>query len=606
MNLIERVAPWRLPVQVWRCSSGRAVTWVTSVLCAGLLCLGWSGPTFAGGFYEVGEVSLSTTVDTDFGGNGWQSVALSKPFVNPVVIAGPLTHNNDLSLVVRIRSVTSTGFEIGMQSACENTGTAAGGVTCPPNSAAADNGWVAETASFLVVEEGVWEMPDARELEAGAVSVGALRSGVSADTTLGVNFLRGAGFANVPAMLHSVTSADDVAGGVPRFIASTLWGDGGTTSDVDITNVAPTPNFQLMLEALEIASVTDHAAETIGWVAVDPGSGSNAGLAYDAGRTAGLAVDRHSDSCDTLPFTPATTPEAVISHNSTNGNNGSFVRRCDNADASRVHMDEDQVNDAERTGIPERVSWFAAEPGFGNLVFLTATHTVADNDGGLLLPGDTLDYSITITNQLNDFAQDDNALPELVIPLPANTSVLSLPAGLTQNGSQLEWNGSLAASASVTIDYQLTALNDPAVCQPIYSSQAVLQMDPNDDGLNTILELSDDPGVDDGVDQDVDSGTADDDPTNMTLAPVSDLAISKQLLTGGPLFSGNQVTFEIEVTNNGPCDATNVVISDTPSNVQITGTSAPCVGTFELGASCTLASLAAGASQTLTVTGTLP
>ncbi|MEA1979051.1 MAG: hypothetical protein U9N80_14265, partial [Chloroflexota bacterium] len=59
-----------------------------------LILLGIPQPTESGGFFEVGEVTLSGTVD-----NGvWATVAFQKSYVNPVVIAGPVTHANDLSL----------------------------------------------------------------------------------------------------------------------------------------------------------------------------------------------------------------------------------------------------------------------------------------------------------------------------------------------------------------------------------------------------------------------------------------------------------------------------------------------------------------------------
>ncbi len=38
-------------------------------------------------------------------------------------------------------------------------------------------------------------------------------------------------------------------------------------------------------------------------------------------------------------------------------------------------------------------------------------------------------------------------------------------------------------------------------------------MDPNGDGLNSVVELSDDPSIDDGIDTDLDATTGDDDPT---------------------------------------------------------------------------------------------
>ena len=83
----------------------------------------------AGGFFETGTATLTNTIDSGF----WATINYTKSYVNPVVVAGPISHNNDLTLVPRVRNVTATSFQIGMQSPCENVGSIdppAG--PCPP------------------------------------------------------------------------------------------------------------------------------------------------------------------------------------------------------------------------------------------------------------------------------------------------------------------------------------------------------------------------------------------------------------------------------------------------------------------------------------------
>jgi len=58
-----------------------------------------SNVLYAGGFFETGTVTLDDTVD----GGVWEEVTFNKTFVNPVVVAGPLTDNNTHSLFPRIR-----------------------------------------------------------------------------------------------------------------------------------------------------------------------------------------------------------------------------------------------------------------------------------------------------------------------------------------------------------------------------------------------------------------------------------------------------------------------------------------------------------------------
>ena len=449
----------------------------------------------AGGFFEVGQVTLTDTIDN----GGWVTIVPTKMYVNPVVIAGPITHNNDLSLFPRV-----DGLLIGMQSPCENQGGAAGTLVCPPA-----GGWLDETITYLIVEEGVWEFPDETELEADIHTTATVRSTFNNDDGDLITVQR-TGFDSIPAILHTVNSFND-----PEFISTTVFGTGSTASDVTTTQ------FTLALEGMEVVST--HGAEEIAWVAIEPAIGTNAGTSFNAGRTAGLDIDRHSDACTSLGHGNNV---FVAQHNTMSGGNGSGVRRCDNADS--VHMDEDQVGDTERTGIPERVSWFTYDAGeFGNLVFLTATQTVTDNNGGLAQPGDTLTYTVTITNELNDFTQADNPADEMTIQLPPNTTLvggsLTQTSGLLSGTGPLAWNGSVDPGQSITLTYQVVIDSIVAVCNADLDNQATLHMDPNGDGLNTIDELSDDPTRNDGIDTDMDNGSDnlgldDDDPTRVSVS----------------------------------------------------------------------------------------
>jgi len=120
------------------------------------------------------------TVDGGF----WEEITLTKTFVNPVVVAGPITDNNSHSLFPRIRNVTATSFEIGMQSPCESYATYTGPRPVDPPSQA----WVSEEVSYWVMEEGVWEFPDGTEIEAfEEENVAAIRSGVGADSRVVVD-----------------------------------------------------------------------------------------------------------------------------------------------------------------------------------------------------------------------------------------------------------------------------------------------------------------------------------------------------------------------------------------------------------------------------------
>lgn len=531
-------------------------------LAAVMMLLVLSNVVNAGGFFETGVVTINDTVDS----GGWETVTLTKTFVNPVIVAGPISHNNSHSLFVRIRNVSATGFEIGMQSPCESYATYAGPrpadplpeqAVCPPAA-----GWVSEEVSYWVMEEGVWEFPDGTEVEAFIENTNAIRSGVGADTRLVVDLNHTYSASNL-VVYHSVMS------GGGDFIYSLA------TRDDSFVN-PPTPtaadnDFGLSLEGMEFTAA--HGAEDIGWIAMLPASGSNAGSAYNAGRT-GETIDRHEDGCFTTGAAPDT---VVISQPLTmNGGNGAGVRICDTGPGGtfNVHMDEDQVNDAERTGIPEAVSFFTHSGGFGALDFITGTKTVADDNGGTVLPGDLLTYTVVLTNELNDFDQANNAGNEFEDVLDSNVtfdSVVSTPAGtsLVENSGTMEWNGTILQSSTRTFSYRVRVNDDVCGAGGTISNQGTIFMDANGDGANSITEVTDGP-VTLGGDSDEDNLLDDDDPTQIAINCTVDLEIRKgdALATYTP---GGTSTYTIQVRNAGPARVTGATIADDlPDGVTMT------------------------------------
>ncbi len=86
-----------------------------------------------------------------------------------------------------------------------------------------------------------------------------------------------------------------------------------------------------------------------------------------------------------------------------------------------------------------------------------------------------------------------------------------------------------------------------------------------------------------------------------TAAAAADVSMNKSLTTGGPFRAGQSVSYSLVAANAGPSTATNVEITDTPSNVTITGVSgAGCTAL-----PCTIPSIASGANATVTVTATI-
>ena len=87
----------------------------------------------------------------------------------------------------------------------------------------------------------------------------------------------------------------------------------------------------------------------------------------------------------------------------------------------------------------------------------------------------------------------------------------------------------------------------------------------------------------------------------VTLATTADLEVVKTLETAGPYTAGDSIAYKLVVTNNGPLDETNVVVTDTPVGLTLGNVS----GSGCTALPCTIPTLANGASATIFVTATI-
>ncbi len=210
---------------------------------------------------------------------------------------------------------------------------------------------------------------------------------------------------------------------------------------------------------------------------------------------------------------------------------------------------------------------------------------VSKDDGvGQARPGDTLTYTITVSNVGN---QDATGVV-LTDTVPAGTTFVSASGGGSEAGGTVTWpTFDLAAGASVqrTLTVQV---NDPAA---VGQATVVNTAQATDNGSN-----GPDPDTTNNSDSDTD-----------TLVH-SDLAIAKTD-SPDPVRAGEQVTYTITVTNNGPAADTGVVVTDTLPGAFTFVSATPSQGSCSQAGgvvTCTLGGMVASATATITVLCDVP
>ena len=196
-------------------------------------------------------------------------------------------------------------------------------------------------------------------------------------------------------------------------------------------------------------------------------------------------------------------------------------------------------------------------------VFSSSTKAVVDQNGGKAEPGDTLNYTLTITNS-GTSAADSVVVTDL---LDKNLTFLSAGQGGSYDSASrtLTWSGSttpalvklgLGGANSVTLTFSAT-INDPLangtqVCNQGQLTSAEVSSAQKTDNPQT-------PAVGD--------------PTCVTVSSAPDLSgVTKTVIdaNGSPVRPGDPLTYTIAITNSGNSAATNVTVTD-PIDLSLTG-----------------------------------
>ncbi len=187
---------------------------------------------------EYGAVSIN---------HKWQTIELQGVYENAVVITSDPTRKGSDPAVVRLKNVDSDSFQLRLQEPSYK------------------DGWhVNETVSYMIIEEGTWELSDGTILEAGTLNTNKLSSNGRNTIALDSEFESG----DSPAVLTQV-----------QTYKGTDW---LTTRTDNITG----ESFQVMMQKEEKLNGRGHVTESIGWLAIETGASTAGDTIIDAGVTA--------------------------------------------------------------------------------------------------------------------------------------------------------------------------------------------------------------------------------------------------------------------------------------------------------------------------------
>ncbi|MEM7590089.1 MAG: hypothetical protein AAF383_00960 [Cyanobacteria bacterium P01_A01_bin.83] len=248
-----------------------------------------------------------------------QTIFLEQNYNNPVIFAQPLSYQGSDAAIVRIEDIQSDRFTAFLQE--------------PRN---LDGIRTKESFSYLVVEEGTWQLDDDTLLEVGTVNTNLLTSDGWEDIDFSNNF-----------------TADPL-------VFSQVQTDNG--SDFVRTRQRNTSldGFQVAMEEEEAFNNSGHAQETVGWMAISEGSGNWSQNNYLAGAT-GNTIDH---KWHTIDFSDQfSQPPAFLASIATYNGGDSSGLRSNNLDKAQIDIkiEEDTTRDQETYHANEKINYLAID-----------------------------------------------------------------------------------------------------------------------------------------------------------------------------------------------------------------------------------------------------
>jgi uncharacterized repeat protein (TIGR01451 family) len=465
-------------------------------------------------------------------------VNLENSYTNAIpVCTYNIASTTPVPAVVRIDNITATSFDVYLQKASNSaTAETPGDVHC------------------LISDEGEY-MAGGLHWEARTkLSTFTSRRTAFGDATDDVTASITGTFTS-PVVLHQVITSND-----PAWSAS--WSYNGVSTD------PPTAASVYVGKHVGADTVIARANETVGFILIETGSGTVNGVAYDAALGADT-IDGVDNAGDTYTTPTMDYRHGIASQSAMDGGDGGWAVLYGVAplagSAIDIAIDEDDIEDAERSHTDEQVAYGLFEP-----LTVSDIGVSIDDGSATYTPGSMVVYTAVVSNA----GVNDTSNASLVINEPAGTTISA-------------WTCSSSGGANCANASGVGGINQTSSNLPVGGSLTfTINLDvPSGYSGNLVINAS---VATTNTDNNSSNDMASDTDTQSSLV---DIEVNKD--DGATTYiDGTTVSYTVSVTNNGPSDATNVLVSDSaPGGTAISSWS--CTG-----ASCPAASGAGNINET--------
>ena len=258
----------------------------------------------------------------------WKTIALDETYDNPVVIVSDPTLNGPDPAAIRLRNIKGNSFQVRLQE---------------PNYK--DGNHTNESVSYLVMEAGDWKLADGTRISAGTRNSNRL-------TSKGFDSVDITGFESAPTVLSQV---------------QTFNGEDWVTTR---TTGQSSKSFKVAMQEEEALNSGGHVQETVGWLAVDQGTGSDGDTLLQGGTTGRSYTHNQGKVNFAADFDAA--PSLIAKLGSFYGPDTANLR-LDNITSTSfgVGVHEEQSLDSELNHTTESVSFLALGGQSGTLTGLS-------------------------------------------------------------------------------------------------------------------------------------------------------------------------------------------------------------------------------------------